>query len=87
MTSLEMPVGRVARTQAGYERRGSRLLWQPCRSEDVSHACVCVGPRRAEKREGTYIIEIDIDAAVVDEDKVTNGVCTLDGIGVMVPSI
>jgi len=48
---------------------------------------LCGSTTSGKEREGTYIIEIDIDAAVVDEDKVTNGVCTLDGIGVMVPSV
>lgn len=40
--------------------------------------------RRSER---THIIEVNVDAAVVDEDKIANGVGSLNGIGVMVPRI
>ncbi len=33
---------------------------------------------------GTYVVEVDVDAAEAGEDEIPNGVCALDGLGVVV---
>lgn len=36
---------------------------------------------------GTYIVEVDVDTAVVGENEVADGVCALDGLGVVVECV
>ena len=35
----------------------------------------------------TYVVEIDVDAPIVGEYKITDSVCPLDGLGIVVKSV
>ena len=77
MASLEMPVGMVRRTQAGYARRGSRLRLHPW----ACQLCfVKVGL-------STYIVQVNVDAAKVVQDKVSNRISALNRVWVAVKGL
>ena len=75
MASLEIPVGVVFRTQAGYARSGSRLRLHPCRAVSCVLMRVC---------EATCIVQIDVDTTKVVEHEVSDGVGALDRVWVAV---
>jgi hypothetical protein len=73
MASLEMPVGTVRRTQAGYARSGSRLRLHP-------YHCVSIFWRKSACV--TYVVQINVDSSKMVEHKVSYRIGALDRVPV-----
>lgn len=87
MASLEIPVGAVRRTQAGYARRGSKRRLQPWSILAFDSRCAIAAAAAARSVLGTYVVEINISSTVVGEHKVPNRVCALDGVVVAIEGV
>ena len=81
MTSFEMPVGIVRRTQAGKIRRGSIDRLQPC-----WHSQSSAEEMKSPGRESN-VIQINVDATKVSEDKVSDHVGPLYGLWIGVERV
>lgn len=73
-------MGIVLRTHEGKERRGSNRRLQPCEKKSLSQNGHCV------EKEGTHVIQVNVDTPIVCEDKVPNCVCALDRMRVFIES-
>lgn len=79
MASLEIPVGIVLRTHEGKESRGSSRRLQPCKRKVQQKRNVCL-------KEGTHVVQVNVDTPIVCEDEVANCVCALDRMRVIIES-
>jgi hypothetical protein len=77
ITSFEIPVGMVRRTQAGKARSGSRLRLHP----------YGLSAMYLDGAGVTHVVQVNVDAAKVVKHKVADGIGALDRVGIAVKGL